>query len=65
MSDKVSIQDRQEGDEERWQTRGLVGNTVVLMVAHTCIEQGGEEIIRIISARKATKKERILYEEGK
>jgi uncharacterized DUF497 family protein len=43
---------------------GLIGNAVVLLVAHTYMEQGGEETIRIISARKATKKERALYEEG-
>ena len=60
-----SFQDRHEGGEERWRTMGLIGNAVVLLVAHTYMEQGGEETIRIISARKATKKERILYEESK
>ena len=61
----VSIPDRFEGDEERWQTMGLVRSMVVLLVAHTYAERGGKETIRIISARKATKKERILYEESK
>lgn len=61
----ISIQDRYEGEEERWQTVGLIDNTVALLVAHTYHEQDGKETIRIISARKATKKERILYEESR
>jgi uncharacterized protein len=59
----LSIQDRHVETEERWQTLGLVGNVVVLLVAHTYMERDGEEVIRIISARKATKKERVFYEE--
>jgi uncharacterized DUF497 family protein len=51
----VSIQDRHENGEERWQTLGLVNNVVVLLVAHSIIEENNAEIIRIISARKATK----------
>lgn len=31
----LSIQDRHEGDEERWKTLGLVNGVVVLIVAHT------------------------------
>lgn len=53
-------------DEERWQTMGMVGN-VVLIVAHAWPEPepaGGEEVGRIISARKATARERRSYEEG-
>ncbi|MDD9979863.1 MAG: BrnT family toxin [Gammaproteobacteria bacterium] len=53
-------------DESRWQTTGMVGN-VVLLVVHTQPEPGpesGEEIGRVISARKATKHERRAYEEG-
>lgn len=60
----LSIQDRHEGGEERWQTLGLVGGAVVLLVAHTyCDGDQGEEIIRIISARKATRHERKRYEQ--
>ena len=51
----LSVQDRHEGGEERWQTLGLVGRIVVLMVAHSYRERGVGEVIRIISARKATK----------
>lgn len=60
----TSIQDRHEHGEERWQTLGLVGKIVVLLVAHTCHEEDNEEVIRIISARKATKFERQLYEQA-
>jgi uncharacterized protein len=60
----LSIQDRFEGGEERWQTMGLVEGIVVLMVAHTLTEEDGEEVVRIISARKATPRERRRYHEG-
>ncbi len=60
----ISIQDRHVEGEERWQTLGLVGGAVILLVAHTISEQDGEEIIRIISARKASKHEKKIYEQG-
>ena len=53
-------------DEQRWQTIGMVGNVVVIVV-HTWPKQDqetGEQIGRIISARKATTHERKAYEEG-
>ena len=53
--------DRIENGEERWQTLGMVGNVVLLLVAHTFAEQEDEEVVRIISARKATRKERQKY----
>ncbi len=59
----VSIQDRFEANEERWQTFGLVGGVLLLMVAHTITEEDGTNaIIRIISARRADKQERLFYE---
>jgi len=61
----LSIADRREGYEERWQTMGLVQGVLILLVVHTVIDgenTENEEIIRIISARKATKKERYCYE---
>jgi uncharacterized protein len=61
---QLSIQDRYEAGEERWQTMGLVNGIVVLIVAHTFSDDGGEEIVRIISARKATARERYRYHEG-
>jgi len=48
--------------EERWQTLGLMAGAVVVLVAHTAEEKEGEEVIRIISARKATPRERKIYE---
>lgn len=53
-------------DEERWQTLGVIGHVVVFVV-HTWPEPDpdtGEEVGRIISARKATAHERRAYEEG-
>ena len=43
----LSILDRIVDGEERWQTLGLAGGAVVLLVAHTYREEGGEEVIRI------------------
>ncbi|MFY9689816.1 MAG: BrnT family toxin [Candidatus Acidiferrales bacterium] len=60
----VSRLDRVEDGEERWQTLGLVDGIVVLLVAHTYRDNDGEELIRIISARKATAHERMVYEQG-
>ncbi len=48
--------------EERWRTMGLVNGVAVLVVVHTLEEQDDEETIRIISARKATRRERGIYE---
>ena len=56
-------QDRIEGGEQRWQTLGMAGGCLVLLVAHLVREDDdGAEIIRIISARAADKKERKSYE---
>jgi uncharacterized protein len=57
-------QDRaEEAGNLRWQAIGLAGGAAVLLVAHTIQEQGGDEVIRLISARRATRKERKRYEE--
>ncbi len=53
-------------DGDRWQTVGLVG-MIFLFVVHTWPEPDpvtGDEVGRIISARKATAHERRAYEEG-
>jgi uncharacterized DUF497 family protein len=60
----LTEQDRIEGGELRWQTIGLVGG-VVLLVAHTIRDEGADEIIRIISARKATRKECQRYDQNR
>lgn len=59
------MQDRSVAGEPRWQTLGLVGGVVVLLIAHTVQEEGSHEIIRIISARRANRKERTRYEEDR
>ncbi|MGH7879053.1 MAG: BrnT family toxin [Candidatus Binataceae bacterium] len=63
LTEQVGI----EGGELRWQTLGLVEGYLVLVVAHTIRdddEQGESvEVIRIISARAADRKERRRYEQ--
>jgi len=53
-------------DGDRWQTVEMIGSVTVFVV-HTQPESGAgadEETGRIISARKATTRERRAYEEG-
>lgn len=63
----VTVQDRIESGEQRWQTYGSLNGLTIVVVAHTISEideDGAEiEIIRIISARMATQKERRRYED--
>jgi uncharacterized DUF497 family protein len=49
--------------EERWITLGTTTKDKILVVANMFFDEKGEEIIRIISARKANQKERIFYEQ--
>jgi len=60
----ISIPDRIVEAEQRWQTLGIVGGMAVLLVAHTYKEENAGEVIRIISARKATPRERMFYEQA-
>ena len=60
----VSLFDRIKDGEERWQTLGTAGGLAILFVAHVDYREDGEDIVRIISARKATPHERKIYEEG-
>jgi len=63
----LAEQVRIEGGEQRWQTLGIVDGYLLLVVAHTIrdeVEDGQPiEIIRIISARAADRKERRRYEQ--
>jgi uncharacterized DUF497 family protein len=61
----LTEQDRIVGGELRWQTIGLAGGVVLLLVAHTVQEEGADEVIRIISARKATRKECKRYDQNR
>jgi uncharacterized protein len=59
----ISRQDRIVEGEERWQTIGMVDGVLLILVAYTMIEEE-DEVIRIISARRVTRQERIEYEEA-
>jgi uncharacterized DUF497 family protein len=61
----LSFPERVVEGEQRWKSIGWpAGVPVILMVAHTVSGDRTEEIIRIISARKATASERRDYEES-
>lgn len=61
----LTVQDRIEQGEARWQTLGIVEGYLLLLVAHTAWdEDDGVEVIRIISARRAEPKERKRYEQN-
>ena len=55
--------EREADGEERWLAVGKVLDLHVLVVSHTYRNHAGQEVIRIISARRATSHERRLYEE--
>jgi uncharacterized DUF497 family protein len=61
----VVEQDRTVGGEARWQTLGMVAGVVLLLVAHTVEAEDEDEVIRIISARRADRKERRRYEQNR
>jgi uncharacterized DUF497 family protein len=57
----VSFPERNVEGEERWQSLGSADSIVILMVAHTVQDSDGNEVVRIISARKASPSERRRY----
>ena len=63
----VSVQDRIEDGEPRWQAIGMVEDLLILTVAHTVREEEADgtlmDVFRIISDRPATRKERRRYED--
>lgn len=59
----VVLEDRTSASEQRWIAVGLVDGRIVLLAIHT-YRGFDEEIVRNISARKATPNERCRYEEG-
>ena len=52
-----------ESGELRWHAIGLIAEVMVVLVAHTVREEAEDEIVRLISARRATPQERKRYEE--
>jgi uncharacterized DUF497 family protein len=59
--DRAILIDDPDGDDERFVLLGLSSALRTLVVCHCYREQ--DEVIRIISARKAQKEERVEYEE--
>jgi uncharacterized protein len=57
---RVTLQDRIEDGEIRWQTFGMARGVLLLMVVHT--SDDWESIVRIISVRRVSKIERRIYE---
>jgi uncharacterized DUF497 family protein len=49
--------------EEGWQTIGMVNGALLILVAHTVVDEEAE-VLRIVSARRVTHQERIEYEEA-
>lgn len=50
--------------EERWHAIGIIGARTIITVVHTYRLDGSDEIIRIISARRADAQERKQYVEA-
>ena len=61
----VTIEDSYR-NEQRWRTTGMVGTAVIVVVHTSPIADlvTGDEVGRIITARKSSKQERRAYEEG-
>ena len=54
--------DTDQNVEERWRACGQVGGQILVIVVHTYRTYGSQEVIRMISARTATRYERKTYE---
>jgi uncharacterized DUF497 family protein len=57
----VTFVERVTDAEERWHAIGSIEDAIILVVVHTYREEVPEEVVRIISARPATRRERKLY----
>lgn len=53
--------DEHSDDEDRWVTMGQIPEGKLLVVIHTCREDGDDEYVRIVSARKANRHESRQY----
>jgi uncharacterized DUF497 family protein len=60
----VSFVDFVVDGEQRWKAIGALEDIVILVVAYTYRQRGADELIRIMSARRATPHERKLYGEA-
>jgi uncharacterized DUF497 family protein len=67
FADKFALNrfdDEHSKDEDRWVLLGKSLNETLLLVIHTFRNDDGTEFVRIISARKATKIEKLAYQKG-
>jgi uncharacterized DUF497 family protein len=55
--------DRVENGEERWHAIGFVGAELLVVAIHTYPDPVDKDLVRIISARQATRQERRFYEQ--
>jgi uncharacterized DUF497 family protein len=60
----VSFVERVDGGEERWHAIGMIENIIIIIVVHTYRAEASDEVIRIISSRRATSHERKLYDKA-
>ncbi|QEP42915.1 BrnT family toxin [Ectothiorhodospiraceae bacterium BW-2] len=58
-----SYDDEHSNDEDRWILLGKSLNEIILIVVHTFKTDDATEFVRIISARKATTREKQMYYE--
>lgn len=59
----ITFVERVTGGEERWHAVGAIEKILVVVVVHTYRVEGARETIRIISVRRATARERRLYDQ--
>jgi uncharacterized DUF497 family protein len=57
----VAFVERVTDGEERWHAIGSIEEIIILVVVHTYRVEDSDELIRIISTRPATRRERRLY----
>ena len=55
--------DEHSDEEDRWIILGKSMNETILVIVHTFRSEDGIELVRIISARKAVKKEQQAYKQ--
>jgi len=60
----VSFVERIDNGEERWHAIGMIENIILVVVVHTYRVERSDEVIRIISARRATSHESKLYDKA-
>jgi hypothetical protein len=60
----LTIPDRMDGLEQRWKSIGVMSGVVLILAIHTVRQETGDEVVRLISARYAGRRDRRIYEEG-